>query len=354
MKNKNLLKKFLRVLIYILVIEGLIMHPVLFKILKRPVKYTIVEEYEFKNNIGEDIRLAILLPKDGAYQTVSNISIDWDKNIEMVDYDSLQVARVSGKFTRHNQKIVAKYDVQIKTREYSWQGNIDNSYLQPSKDIESDSVILKEATSKITKGNTVEDAYKIYTFVSEYLSYPTQNRIGVSQSAIKAYNCKIGGCGEHANLMVAMCRASNIPAKSISGLALPKIAKLSKKAWNHQAGAHAWVEFYADGRWHYADPAWGGKNNFGKIDGGHLSYGCKDKEHKIYLENLKWAKENDIYTIIGSMTAPLKYICSSTGKVEITPMGYIDNNEKYIALAVILMIIIFLEGVVFSKKLKFK
>lgn len=57
-----------------------------------------------------------------------------------------------------------------------------------------------------------------------------------------------GDCTEQAALFAALCRRAGIPARAMGGYVVPRNAVL------HPAAYHNWAEFFADGRWHLADP----------------------------------------------------------------------------------------------------
>jgi len=158
-----------------------------------------------------------------------------------------------------------------------------------------------------------------------------------------------GACGEFANLMVALCRAKEIPAKSISGLSIPFMPVFNKSNWSHQAGAHAWVEFYSDGKWHFADPSRGGNGNFDRVDGFHLSYGEKEYIKTVYEESAKWA--GDDFNIIGAMNNPLQFVAATSNEnAIISPIGYIDNRDRYIFFAMAVILFIAVESMIKKKR----
>ncbi|MCR9248399.1 MAG: transglutaminase-like domain-containing protein [bacterium] len=69
----------------------------------------------------------------------------------------------------------------------------------------------------------------------------TGPRLGAKEALAVGY----GDCAEHADLLVALCRASGVPARSVSGLASP---------WG-EGPQHAWVEVKtSDERWKVVDP----------------------------------------------------------------------------------------------------
>lgn len=62
-----------------------------------------------------------------------------------------------------------------------------------------------------------------------------------------------GYCEYFASLATLMLRTQGIPARYVTGFAGP--GKAGKDSWNfRRRNAHAWVEYYAAGRWHLLDP----------------------------------------------------------------------------------------------------
>ena len=89
----------------------------------------------------------------------------------------------------------------------------------------------------------MEKATAIFNYVRDNLgySYYANSRKG----AAKTLKTKRGNCCDHANLIVALCRASKIPAR-----------------YSHAKGCrfgsglvtgHVWAQIYVNGRWYSAD-----------------------------------------------------------------------------------------------------
>src|SRR5262249_5273577 len=149
--------------------------------------------------------------------------------------------------------------------------------------MESGDAALVRAASQIATGQTREDAHRIYTFAARHLRWHGESGTDPAlrlQSALKAYQTGEGVCGHFANLMTALCRASKIPAQSISGLYMPPYPPFCSgtRTWGSPAGTHGWAEFHTASGWEMADPSaasffplkW---LAFGRSDGGYLSYG---------------------------------------------------------------------------------
>lgn len=101
--------------------------------------------------------------------------------------------------------------------------------------------LSKKLTSKYS--TKLEKATAIFNYVRDNLgySYYANSRKG----AAKTLRTKRGNCCDHANLIVALCRASKIPAR-----------------YSHAKGCrfgsglvtgHVWAQIYVNGRWYSAD-----------------------------------------------------------------------------------------------------
>lgn len=113
--------------------------------------------------------------------------------------------------------------------------------------------LSKKLTSKYS--TKLEKATAIFNYVRDNLgySYYANSRKG----AAKTLRTKKGNCCDHSNLIVALCRASKIPAR-----------------YSHARGCkfksglvtgHVWAQIYVNGRWYSADGT-SYKNSLGHIN----------------------------------------------------------------------------------------
>ena len=63
---------------------------------------------------------------------------------------------------------------------------------------------------------------------------------GITLSPMQLVQLGTGRCTDESVLMMAALRAAGIPARMANA---PR--------WSHYDGGHAWVEFWADGKWHF-------------------------------------------------------------------------------------------------------
>lgn len=120
----------------------------------------------------------------------------------------------------------------------------DNArYLRAETKIESDSpAIANKAGEFRAIASPAERARAIFEFVNLYLTYDTSPTFA-NQGALSAILSGRGVCDEYATLFVALCRASGIPARMVSGYWVTNPFRPDR--WVDLSGTgHAWAEFY--------------------------------------------------------------------------------------------------------------
>lgn len=119
-------------------------------------------------------------------------------------------------------------------------------WIEPSAWINSDNITLIEVAQNQTKliDTQYEKARKIFLFVKEHLNYIFPSNAPLLASDI--YLAGFGHCVQYSHLFVALCRASNVLARTVLGITSSKRDSL----WN----THQWAEFMDnDGFWHQVD-----------------------------------------------------------------------------------------------------
>ena len=115
---------------------------------------------------------------------------------------------------------------------------------------------IKNLAKQLTSGKTttLAKANAIFTYVRDNVAY--EYYADTKYKATGTLSVKRGNCCDHANLVVALCRAANIPAR-----------------YSHAQGCsfssglvtgHVWAQIYIDGVWYSAD-ATSKRNNLGNI-----------------------------------------------------------------------------------------
>jgi hypothetical protein len=261
------------------------------------IHYQISEKYQISLKEGNtSIYLGIILPKNGPYQTVNNIRAAWDGEQEKNSYPYVDMLKLSnyGNGEQELQAIVM-YDVILPQGNASWQAPVEKFQILPQVGIESDHPEIEQAALGLADDLERVDAFRIYRFTSNHLSFEEGRCEETNVSALEAYRSKISACIGYSRLMVALCRASGIPAKMIIGVFLPDIffplTQISSTGIS--AGGHAWVEYSSQNTWKMADPSWGKGYltllEFNRNDGHHLSYGEFDQFTAAKRDLINWA-----------------------------------------------------------------
>lgn len=128
-------------------------------------------------------------------------------------------------------------------------------YLKSTSYCESDSKAVKEVVNRLTKNgmSNKEKAKVLYKWVRNEIDWRVLPVVGAKE--ILKREPKRAICVDKTNLLVALCRASGIPARYIF-----LDAKLKPKKDIPKWTKHAVAEIYLDGEWKIADPAFGEKS----------------------------------------------------------------------------------------------
>ncbi|MEY2632401.1 MAG: hypothetical protein RIR00_1055 [Pseudomonadota bacterium] len=121
-------------------------------------------------------------------------------------------------------------------------------YLYPSRYCESDKIqaLANREFGHIPPGYGRVDS--IRSWVNQHLRF-TSGSSNFSTSAMDTLSQRVGVCRDFAHLMIAICRALNIPARFSSGLDYGADPALGPTDF------HAYVEVYLGHRWYLFDPS---------------------------------------------------------------------------------------------------
>lgn len=116
-------------------------------------------------------------------------------------------------------------------------------FTEPDVALESQHPRIKYLASKLAHfaRAPIRFVVKASKTVNGYLNYEVQSK---ERGAAYAIEQRVGDCTEFSALLVALCRANNIPARLLSGYLHDSYG------W----GAHAWMEFWFHDRWIPMDP----------------------------------------------------------------------------------------------------
>ena len=183
----------------------------------KSIEYSKRPSYLMKQG---DSRYAMYELSGPEFSNLSSIEIDFE--IELFDYD-FTVATEIGTGSKLNKSERKKLTKNIGLYHLS----LDNV----------DTILFE------TSDNLIETTHKIHDYVVNHLEY--QTFFGRDQGAEYALSNGKGDCTEYADLMIALCRLNNIPARRVSGYT----ANLNASGLLSQifrSTGHSWTEVYFD------------------------------------------------------------------------------------------------------------
>ncbi|EKF84637.1 transglutaminase family protein, partial [Methanobacterium formicicum] len=129
-------------------------------------------------------------------------------------------------------------------------------YIQPSNNCQSDNAQIIALANSITAGASTpyEKAVLIFNWVRDNIGYSFY--YDTKYGAVGTLSAGSANCVDTSHLMIALLRASNIPARYVHGY-----CQFSSGSWY----GHVWVQVYANGQWYTAD-ATSSYNTFGSIN----------------------------------------------------------------------------------------
>ena len=96
----------------------------------------------------------------------------------------------------------------------------------------------KELKNRIKDMTMLDAAMEVNHYCHEHVTYRSSD--GRTSSPMTTYRNGYGRCGEESVFVVSVLRSVSIPARQVY---TPR--------WAHTDDNHAWVEFWADGKWYY-------------------------------------------------------------------------------------------------------
>ena len=285
--------------------------------------FTITETYKITSTSGSKTYLQVSLPISGGYQDISDIYVKGADDYFYEYFGTWRDLIINVPSVESETIIILSYTAKLFRNAHPWIGPVINADTLPQQFIDSDNEAIIEMAKKLRGKTDFETAQNIHDFVYDLISWPTGDQINKTQLyASELLESPIGVCGDFAILMTALLRAEGIPARSITGLtiSLNRLIFHRPHDWGHQGGSHAWVEFYTDGKWHFADPSWGW---FNKNRTEHLSFGTYESNINSYFQlNRINEIEEAGFHVIGAMSAPLRFMVYSTDEhASVIPRG---------------------------------
>jgi len=133
-------------------------------------------------------------------------------------------------------------------------------YLVATANAQSTSSTIKNLAASITSGKTTTyaKAQAIFNWVRDHVSYSFY--YNTKKGALGAYSSRSANCCDMAHLVVALARATGIPARYQHGTC----------TFSSGTYGHVWAQLYVSGKWYYAD-AVSTRNSFGTINNWNLN-----------------------------------------------------------------------------------
>lgn len=122
------------------------------------------------------------------------------------------------------------------------------SYIYPSRYCQSDRLAAWALREFGAMAQGYQRVQAIRDWVQHHVSF-TQNTTNSTTSAVDTLTDRVGVCRDFAHLMIALCRALNIPARFSTGIDYGADPVLGPPDF------HAYVEVFLGGRWYIFDPS---------------------------------------------------------------------------------------------------
>ncbi len=119
--------------------------------------------------------------------------------------------------------------------------------LQQTNLTEPSEAMLEYFAPHLPKTNSVDAVLKLAGAVQEAITY-NPGQTNFATTAAQSFAMRSGVCQDHAHVMLSICRASNIPARYVSGYFFAEESP--------NLASHAWIDFCSDiakGIWHSVD-----------------------------------------------------------------------------------------------------
>lgn len=202
--------------------------------------------YHYSEVARNSIQYIKMIPQSSLHQLVHywDISVPGERIMKRDAFDNLWITS-SQRFDYQNLTIMAQGIVELNLQNSGCHDSVvlPHVFLQPTPATLCDAEMLNFAL-EIVKTKDVSSLINLSQKILERITYSPYST-NVQTTAIDAFYAAQGVCQDHAHVMIAMCRALNLPARYVSGY-------LYDYNSPHLA-SHAWAEVYVDHEWHCFD-----------------------------------------------------------------------------------------------------
>lgn len=191
------------------------------------------------------------------YQTVRSIEITPDEYRLITDEYGNQYAEFDLADIPPGSSIPIQLQYHVAVNELSYdlrgcEGTVPDIFIQPELHIESNNIQIVELAQQLSKGRQTacEQVRAFYDHIGNHLVYSYNGANWGAQAALGEMGAD---CTEYASLMIALSRASGLPARYVEGLRV-----LGEESEGDARTEHAWLEVYLPGiSWVPFDPTLG-------------------------------------------------------------------------------------------------
>lgn len=239
--------------------------------------------FPLDNTTGQTKRFTVTLPPDTSSQKIFIKSLspepvatrlDGDGNV-LADYDVPARTKIVVNTDVAAQVKYLEYDLSTSGSMQDIPAEITKKYTGQTQYWQSTSPQLQVKAAQAVAGTdkVIDKVRNLYKLTVDTLSYNNEKiKYNIRQGSDKALaNPDNAVCLEYSDLLIALLRSQNIPARMPVGYAYAGNLKQSKAVSD---SLHSWVEVYVPGiGWMNLDPTWGEKfDNFGKSDLDHFAF----------------------------------------------------------------------------------
>jgi hypothetical protein len=245
--------------------------------------YKVDFAFPLENTTAQTKRLTITLPPDTSsqkiyYNTLSPAPVathlDIDGNV-LADYDVPARSKLVVNTDIAAEVRYLEYDLSNSGLMQDIPAEISQKYTKKTRYWQSTSPELQVKANQAVAGTekVIDKVRNLHKLTVDILSYNNEKiQYNIRQGSDKALaNPDNAVCLEYSDLLIALLRSQNIPARMPVGYAYAGNLKQSKSVSD---SLHSWVEVYVPGiGWMNLDPTWGEKfDNFGKSDLDHFAF----------------------------------------------------------------------------------
>jgi hypothetical protein len=245
--------------------------------------YKVDFAFPLENTTAQTKRMTIALPPDTSSQKIyfNTISpapistrLDADGNV-LADYDVPARSKLVVNTDIAAEVRYLEYDLSKSGSMQDIPAEISQKYTKKSRFWQSTNPSLQVKAAQAVAGTdkVIDKVRNLHKLTIDILSYNNEKiQYNIRQGSDKALaNPDNAVCLEYSDLLIALLRSQNIPARMPVGYAYAGNLKQSKSVSD---SLHSWVEVYVPGiGWMNLDPTWGEKfDNFGKSDLDHFAF----------------------------------------------------------------------------------